>query len=432
MSKILRLESENVKRVKAVSIEPGPDGGLVVVCGDNEQGKTSVLDTIAMLLGGATWIPRDPVRHGEKSARAYAQIDDGHGRPLYEIERTIREDRSTKLVIKRADGAPVKAPQGWLDAMLGPDFADAMQFASLRDAERIKVLRPMVELDLEAHDQERERVYAKRTDVNRDVKRLETLVRESPPDPKAPTETVDVTALMADLDRIASSHDAHRQLGREIEHAEEMQAADVESFEETKREMEELQAKSAAISSRIAEREQALVRQREAFEDSAAALEEPEPIRQAIEDAEGVNARYRENAERTQNVHALSEKRKESGDLTAQIDELDRQRVAAIAETDFGVEGLDLTPAGEVLYKGVPFDQASHEERAMCGVAIALKRNPEIRVILLREGSFFDDEHLAKLGDMAAAADAQLWVEVVGDREAATVVIEDGTVKETR
>lgn len=48
--KINKLEIENVKRVKAVKIEP-TQNGLTIVGGNNNQGKTSVLDAIAWALG---------------------------------------------------------------------------------------------------------------------------------------------------------------------------------------------------------------------------------------------------------------------------------------------------------------------------------------------------------------------------------------------
>ena len=48
--KINRLEIENVKRIKAVKLEP-VQNGLTIIGGDNQQGKTSVLDSIAWAIG---------------------------------------------------------------------------------------------------------------------------------------------------------------------------------------------------------------------------------------------------------------------------------------------------------------------------------------------------------------------------------------------
>ena len=44
--KITSLEVENVKRVKAVQLAPS-ENGLTIIGGNNGQGKTSVLDSIA-------------------------------------------------------------------------------------------------------------------------------------------------------------------------------------------------------------------------------------------------------------------------------------------------------------------------------------------------------------------------------------------------
>ena len=61
--KITSLELENVKRVKAVSIIPAPNG-LTVIGGKNGQGKTSVLDAIAWALGGESYRPSSANREG--------------------------------------------------------------------------------------------------------------------------------------------------------------------------------------------------------------------------------------------------------------------------------------------------------------------------------------------------------------------------------
>lgn len=61
--KINKLEIENVKRIKAVKIEPSKEG-LTIVGGNNNQGKTSVLDSIAWALGGEKYRPSQAIREG--------------------------------------------------------------------------------------------------------------------------------------------------------------------------------------------------------------------------------------------------------------------------------------------------------------------------------------------------------------------------------
>ena len=63
MVKINKLEIENVKRIKAVQLEPKAEG-LTVIGGRNRQGKTSVIDAIAWALGGDRFRPSAAKREG--------------------------------------------------------------------------------------------------------------------------------------------------------------------------------------------------------------------------------------------------------------------------------------------------------------------------------------------------------------------------------
>ena len=63
MLKINQLEIENVKRIRAVKLEPNASG-LTIIGGNNNQGKTSVLDSIAWALGGERFRPTAAVRDG--------------------------------------------------------------------------------------------------------------------------------------------------------------------------------------------------------------------------------------------------------------------------------------------------------------------------------------------------------------------------------
>lgn len=60
---ITALEAENVKRIKAVALTPAPTG-LTLVGGNNNQGKTSVLDALAWALGGDRFRPNAAQRDG--------------------------------------------------------------------------------------------------------------------------------------------------------------------------------------------------------------------------------------------------------------------------------------------------------------------------------------------------------------------------------
>ena len=58
--------------------------------------------------------------------------------------------------------------------------------------------------------------------------------------------------------------------------------------------------------------------------------------------------------------------------------------------------------------------------------------NPDLRVMLIRDGSLLGEEAMAMLAEMAGESDAQIWVERVSTGEEVSVVIEDGTVLEDR
>lgn len=60
---ITALEAENVKRIKAVEITPSTTG-LTLIGGNNNQGKTSVLDALAWALGGDKFRPAAAARDG--------------------------------------------------------------------------------------------------------------------------------------------------------------------------------------------------------------------------------------------------------------------------------------------------------------------------------------------------------------------------------
>ena len=107
-----------------------------------------------------------------------------------------------------------------------------------------------------------------------------------------------------------------------------------------------------------------------------------------------------------------------------------KQKQDAIAGAAMPVDGLGFG-AGVVTYNGVPFDQASSAEQLRVSMGIAIAANPKLRVIRITDGSLLDEDSLAAIGEMAKAADFQVFVEVVDSSGTVGIVIEDGLVAST-
>ena len=91
--KINSLEIENVKRIKAVKLEPSASG-LTIIGGNNNQGKTSVLDAIAWALGGDKYKPTAAARDGEASPELSPAIK----RPVARIRGEYANARITNPI----------------------------------------------------------------------------------------------------------------------------------------------------------------------------------------------------------------------------------------------------------------------------------------------------------------------------------------------
>ena len=148
MSKIIQLTAENVKRLHAVDITP--QGNVVEITGKNGQGKSSVLDAIAMALGGGAEMPTLPIRKGEAKAKIVLDLGD------LKVTRTVTESGST-LIVETPEGARFQSPQTILDKLTGKITFDPLAFIRLKRDEQGKILRDLVGLDFTQADYDRRR-----------------------------------------------------------------------------------------------------------------------------------------------------------------------------------------------------------------------------------------------------------------------------------
>jgi hypothetical protein len=432
--KIIRLEAKNVKRLRAVQIAPDPDGQLVIVGGDNGQGKTSVLDSIAYALLGKEALPREPLRRGEESGSVVVDLGD------FVVRRTFGKDGATSLVIDTKDGGRLLQPQTRLDDLIGRLSFDPLEFSRMKAKEQAETLRELVGLDFSELVERRAAIFAERTDANRQAKGLEARLAAMPIH-EAPEKEISTEALVADLEAAEKTNARHAARRRAIDEAKGEETAIRKSIAAAKQavaitmeEIERLQSRLALQEKGIASQEEvlaAVVAERETQEAEVAALQDVDyaPLRAAVLSAEETNRKVRENRTRARLAEDVDTWKTASASLTSQIESIDEIRRAAIANAKFPVEGLGFDAEGGVTFQGIPFEQASAAEQLRVSAAMGLAMNPKLRILLIRDGSLLDGASLRILADMAAEHDAQVWVERV-EKDGATVIIEDGMVVE--
>ncbi|QGJ93491.1 DNA repair protein [Arthrobacter phage Mufasa8] len=400
--KIVSLQVENIKRLKAIRITP--DGtGVVIVGGNNAQGKSSVLDAIWLALGGraASAATVRPVRDGEEAAMVRLDLGD------LIVTRKWKGDKST-LTVESADGAKYSSPQSILDKLVGKLAFDPLAFATWDAKKQREVLMGLVELpfDPDELDAKRKGLFDQRTDVNRQLKQLDGQLAGMIPAPAGtPDEEVSVSEL---LEQYRAAQEQNR-LTRVI-------ANDVESNK-----------------LRITQLREQLAQAEADLEGNLAALAARPPqidlfaLESKLDDVDNINANVRAKLERQAKLAERASTEERADRLTAEIEQLDTTKAKGLADAVYPITGLGFDDTG-VVYNGVPFQQASSAEQLRISTAMGMALNPELRVMHIRDGSLLDANSLDLVSRMAEANDFQIWIERVGTNDEGAVIIEDGEV----
>lgn len=424
MSKIIRLESTNYKRLKAVEIAPDPDGNLVIVAGKNGQGKTSILDSITAALGGVNekTTPK-PIRDGEDRAEIVLETED------LIVTRKFTASGST-LTVKSPDGAVYPKGQAKLDDLLGKLSLDPLAFTQLSDRDQLATLLDLVELpfDLDKLVAERKDIFDRRTDANRKVKELTARVAgyiAKPAD--LPEEEVSVSALLTQY-REAEAIERGQESDRdELLNAEESVAACSRDIEEVEAEIDRLRAEVVRLKGKRSEFVNDVATAAGVIA-AHSALPDLDAIQTQIDGAESINAAVRHHKAGEAVRADLTIWQQAVSELADSIAEIDAQKADGLAAAQFPIEGLGFDESG-VTYQGVPFKQASGAEQLRVSLAMAIALNPKLRVIRIADGSLLDSDNLALVEAVAKENDFQVWIEMVGDGDGRGIVIEDGEVK---
>lgn len=416
--KIISLKAENIKRLKAVEINP--EGNIVKITGSNESGKSSTIDSIQFALEGKDAqknTPR-PIRDGEKTAQVVLDLGE------IVVRRHWTDNKTSYLTVTNAEGVKLSSPQKALDILYGDRTFDPYEFANADIPKQVEMfknlLKNLADLDIDKFDQEKQEAYDQRTIVNREVKNLKgQLSALKTPEPGLPEKETPSTEIMAEFTKaneVVTKNNAKRQ---ELDDTH-------TKYVQSKGRVEQLREELALEEKRMEEFKQKGL----ALQAEVKKLEDPdlEAIQERLAKNEETNRKIRAAAEYKRTNANLEAKEKESESLSKKIDEFEAAKVAAIKAAKLPVEGLGLGDEG-VMYEGLPFTQASQTKRLSVSMAIGMALNPNLRILLIRDGSHVDSKSFEIIRQMAQDEEYQVWFEEMDESGEIGIYIEGGEVK---
>ena len=424
--KITLLEIHDYKRLKSVLIEPAEDDHLILIGGNNTEGKSSLLGAITSAMSGGREIPEDPIRHGAKKSSIRVVYDDGDL-----VVRRKFTKKGTSLEVTNAEGK-VSSPQKMLDGLIGKRFVDPMKFSRLSAIEQRKTLLGCVKLDIDLDaSAKREKVaFDERRDVNRDAKKIELKLEDfglaSVPEAKDHAELLEALSELQELER--QSDDAGNKIGvlnGQVELLEttvaKSQAAFVAARDALKSAKADLEAQAPTIKADVAKLEALEAPDYEAIEAAKAELA----------DCSLHNANVAKlAAERDGRVALEAELAELEGAAEALTDTIERERgdrVDALAAAEMPVEGLTFDDEGLIL-DGAPFAQASGAQRLRASIAISWALSPELADVWVEDGALLDENSLELVREYAKETGLRVWLERVGEGDVDAIIMRDGMV----
>ena len=405
---INRLEIENVKRIKAVKIEPSATG-LTIVGGNNNQGKTSVLDAIAWALGGNKYKPSQAQREG-------SQVP-----PTLKIVMSnglIVERKGKSASLKVIDPNGQKGGQQLLDSFVEELAINLPKFMESTPKEKADTLLQIIgvgnrlaELELKENE-----LYNNRHAIGVIADQKEKFAKEQEYYPDAPKELVSIAELIQQQQAIFAKNGENARKRQNVDTIQ-MQYSNAEA--NVSRLQEEL---AKAIDERDKFKQDLAIAQKDAIELHDESTAEIEANIQQIDD---INRKVRANLDKEKAEEDAKEIRQQYNALSVEIEDVRKQKRDLLTNADLPLEGLSVDD-GELLYLGQRWDNMSGSQQLQVATAIVRKLKPECGFVLIDKLEQMDQVTLQQFGAWLEQEGLQAIATRVSTGDECSIIIEDG------
>ena len=408
--KINKLEIENVKRVKAVTIEP-TSNGLTILGGNNNQGKTSVLDAIAWALGGNKYKPSKPARDGSMNP------------PTLRLELSnglIVERKGKNSDLKVTDPSGQKAGQQLLDSFVEELALNLPKFIESSAKDKANTLLQIIGVGdkLWELDRKEEQLYNERRTIGQIADQKKKYAAEQPQYPEAPNELVSIADLI---------HEQQEILARNGENAKKRQ-----NRENIVNKMHLSEARLKQLKEQLAQEEathESLMSDYIAANKSIEDLvdESTDEIESSIANIEEINRKVRANLDKEKAEEDAKQYGSQYDQLTKEIQDVRDERTSLLDSADLPLPGLSVED-GELVFEGQKWDNMSGSQQLRVSTAIVRKLKPECGFVLLDKLEQMDIPTLNEFGKWLESEGLQAIATRVSSGEECQIIIEDGYV----
>ena len=410
--KINQLELENVKRIKAVKVEPTPNG-LTIIGGRNGQGKTSVLDAIAWALGGDTFKPSRP-QNDKSVVPPYMRIDLNNG--------IVVERRGKNSSLKVVDTTGKKAGQALLDTFIEKLALNVPKFMASSDKEKANILLQIIGVGpqlMELERQEKE-AYQDRLMAGRIADQKKKFAKEQIHYDGVPDQLVSPQELINQQQAILAQNGENAR-----------KRENVHNFEYL---VKVLTDEVASLQKRLNEKQTELSK---AMEDLSIAKtdamdlvdESTEELENNLREIEEINRKVRANLDKQKAEEDAHQAELEWENKDSVLKKVRQDKLELLKGANLPLEGLSIEDSA-LIYKGQKWDNMSSAEQLIVATSIVRKLNPECGMVLVDKLEQMDTETLKEFGQWAEKEGLQIIGTRVSTGSECSIIIEDGYVKD--
>ena len=408
------LELENVKRIKAVTITP-TEKGLNIIGGNNRQGKTSVLDSIAWALGGENFRPSKPTREGS-TIPPYLKIQLSNG--------IIVERKGKNSSLKVTDPSGKKAGQTLLDDFIEKLALNLPKFINSSNKEKANILLQIIGVgeQLAQYEMQEKELYQERLTVGRIADQKKKYAKEQMYYADVPDDLISPQDLINQQQEILAKN-GENQRKRERVHQIEYQVSTLE--QEYAALMKQIEAKKIELEKA---REDLSIAQMDALDLIDQSTDE---LEKNLADIEETNRKVRANLDKQKAEEDAKQYDEQYDSLTVKIENVRKQKMDLLNHADLPLPGLSVED-GELTYNGNKWDGMSGSDQLKVSTAIVRKLNPKCGFVLLDKLEQMDLDTLNDFGQWLENEGLQAIATRVSSGDECSIIIEDGMVKQVQ